>query len=297
MIAIPLLALVLVGSPQDPSTPAATSKERTTGAAAAPGLNLEQQPGMKQKGEQVPPSREPARQEAVRINDLAASIHNQADARKLVNAVAVQLTHHKHLFWAGQKFRHRVAQAEFEAVAEGALVSEDRIVGVWNEYVREIGAPEETVITAEELHKFRLADFHLSQHNWDHELLQSIWTMPNIYSTDSTGGLAAGCRALESLKLMNNIHEQFSRVHFARANVQNESPTAGVQGRPVLPPNMPPIGRRKATLATITPASGMRARSYQDPVRPAVLRYQQERGQQAYEQLVRRLFDELFPPV
>ncbi|HVM93668.1 MAG TPA: hypothetical protein VMT67_12690 [Terriglobales bacterium] len=294
MIAIPLLALVLVGAPQDSSTPPPTTKESTTGATTAPRWTPEQEKQIKQKEEQIRLSRAPARQEAVRINDLAANIHSEADARQLVNAVAEELTHHKHLFWSAQRFRHRVARAEFDAVTEGALVPEDRVVGVWNEYVREIEAPEETVITAEELHHFRVVDFQMSQRNWQRELTQSIWSMPNVYAADSAGSLADGCRALESLKLINNLHEQFSRVHFARVAVQNETATAGVQKRPEGMLRGPTMARgRLASGTTAAPAGHFHP--YEDPIRPAVRRYVQEHGQQAYDQLVRRLFDELFP--
>ncbi|HTR24893.1 MAG TPA: hypothetical protein VMI10_13015 [Terriglobales bacterium] len=295
MIAIPLLALALFGAPQD-STATATPKEPTTNAVTAPRLAPEQQQQIKHKEEQVLLSRESAREEAVRINDLAANIHAEADARKLINEVAEQLTHHKHLFWAARKFRHRVARAEFGAVTDGALVSEDRIVGIWNEYVREIEAPEETVISAEELHKFRAADFQMSQRNWQREMTQSIWSVPNIYATDSTGTLADGCRALESLKLINNIHQQFSRVHLARVPVQNERTVAGVQKGPATTLRGPTIARGRLMSGTTAAPAAARSRVYEDPIRPAVRRYVQEHGQQAYDQLVRRLFDELFPP-
>jgi hypothetical protein len=317
MFAIPLLALVLVGAPQDP--PVSTSAPTPPDAVkTAPRFSPEQEQQIKQKEEQIRLSREPERQEAVRINELAANIHSQADARKLVDAVAKQLIHQRHLFWAGQKYRHRVAHAEFAAVTDPAgLIAEDRIVALWNDYVREIKAPEEALITAAELHNFRTLDFHFSQRNWEREMSQSLWSMPNIYAVDSSGSLAEGCRALEALKLVNNLHEQFFRLHFARQQLRATTSEPGVGPKKLAAPAIT-RGRMAtaevATLDTATPRIGIsritgtttaaattagtlqgHIQRYQDPIRPAVARYQQEHGEQEYNELVRRLFDELFP--
>jgi len=297
MIAIPLLALVLAGAPQD--SPASTSAPTLPGAVkSAPRFTPEQEQRMKQKEEQFRLSREPARKEAIRINDLAANVHSEADARKLVNAVAEELTHHKHLFWAGQKYRHRVAHAEFEAVSDSAgLIAEDRIVAVWNDYVREIDAPEEALITVAELHNFRALDFHFSQHNWERDMTQSLWSMPNIYAVDSSGGLAEGCRALEALKIVNNLHEQFFRLHFARQQVGSGTANFRLGQNDVEPSTVGPknLAAPAITRGKLAASSQVHVQRYQDPIRPAVSRYRQEHGEQEYDQLVRRLFDELFP--
>jgi hypothetical protein len=46
---------------------------------------------------------------------------------------------------------------------------------------------------------------------------------------------------------------------------------------------------------SLASSSTRSARRY-NPIRPAEQRYVQEHGSQAYQQLLRRLFDELFPP-
>ena len=287
MIAIPLFALLLIGAPQD--SPASTSTPTPPEAVkTAPRFTPEQEQQIKQKEEQFRLSREPDIQEAERLNELAANIHAETDARKLVDAVAEQITHHRHLFWAGQKYRHRVAHAEFAAVSDSALIPEERIAEVWNEYVREIDAPEEALISVAELHNFRVQELHVSQHNWELEMSRSIWSMPNIYAVDSTGGLAEGCRALESLKIINNLHDQFSRVHFARQRAERETSNAEAAQKKLA---APAIGRGRVVAST-----HLRATAYVDPIRPAVARYLQEQGQHEYDQLVRLLFDELLPP-
>jgi hypothetical protein len=286
MIAIPLLAVMLIGAPQE-SAAATTSAPPVAATPQRPHLTLEQQEQIKQKMEQFKASREPERREAIRINDLAADVKSEPDARKLVDAVAEQLTHHRHLLWAAQSYRHRVAHAEFEAVSDPfRLIPEQRIVDVWNEYAREIDAPEEALITTTELHKLRAMDIHFSQHNWQMDVTRSIWSMPNIYATDGAGGPADGCRALEALKLIHDLHEQFFRVHLARQNVGNAFNSADVL--PTRPNTMVVLGR----LAT---SSSFRSQPYQDPIRAAAARYQQEHGSHGYDQLVKRLFDELLP--
>src|ERR1700733_5488921 len=287
MIAIPLFALLLIGTSQD--SPALTSTPTPPETVkTAPRFTPEQEQQIKQKKEKFRLSREPEIKEAERLNELAANLRSEADARKLVDAVAEQLTHHRHLFWAGQKYRHRVAHAEFAAVSDSALIPEERIAEVWNEYVREIDAPDEALITVAELHNFRAMDLRSSLHNWDRDMTRSLWSMPNIYAVDSTGGLAEGCRALESLKTINNLHEQFARVHAARHRVQGYvSDGDGAQKKSAATV----IGRGR--LVASTP---VHAPAYADPIRPAVARYLQEHGQHEYDQLVGLLFDELLPP-
>jgi hypothetical protein len=286
MIAIPLLALMLIGAPQESAT-ATTSAPPVAATPQRLQLAPEQQKQIKQKMEQFKASREPERKEAIRINDLAAAIKSEADARKLVDAVAEQLTHHRHLLWAAQSYRHRVAHAEFKAVSDPTqLIPEQRIVDVWNEYAREIDAPEEALLTPTELHKFRVTDIHFSQHNWQVDMTRSIWSMPNIYATDGAGGPADGCRALEALKLIHNLHEQFFRMHFDRQNVGNDFNSAdGLRTRP----------GTTIVLGQLVASSNLKSQPYRNPIPAAAARYQQEHGSHEYDQLVKRLFDELFP--
>ena len=46
------------------------------------------------------------------------------------------------------------------------LVPEHRIVDVWNQYVREIGAPDEAIVTAAEIHNMRDGSFTGAQLMW-----------------------------------------------------------------------------------------------------------------------------------
>ena len=85
MIAIPLLAALLIGAPQDSSTVTTPTPPPATSTMVRPQLTPEQQAQVKQKMEQFRASHEPIRKEAIRINDLAGNIQSEADARKLVD--------------------------------------------------------------------------------------------------------------------------------------------------------------------------------------------------------------------
>ena len=276
MIAIPLVAALLLGSPQqaDVSQPHWTPEQ------------LEQ---IKQKEEQFRRQYEPTRQRAIHINDLAGNIHSEADARAFVDAVAEELTGHRHMSWTTRRIRRRVAHAEYEAVSDPSRqIPEQRIVDIWNEYVREIDAPEETLVTVAELHNLRDSMYlGASQITWERKLGQSIWTMPNIYALDADGKVASDCRAVEALKIIHDMHDMFQNVRFARQRVQKGVlPSEAFQQR-----QLNPAQPAKAMFSS----GGLLATSIRNPIPPAVYRFQQEHGERAYQQLLRRLFAELFP--
>ena len=82
---------------------------------------------------------EHARQTATEINDLAGRIHSEADASALVDKIAALFAGALPPAWASQGIRQRLAHAEYETVSDASqLIPEQRIVDVWNEYVRKI---------------------------------------------------------------------------------------------------------------------------------------------------------------
>lgn len=278
MIAIPLVAALLLGSPQQADVP-------------QPHWTPEQLEQIRQKQEQFRQQYEPTRQRAIHINDLAGNIHSEADARAYVDAVAEELTNHRHMSWTTRSIRHRVAHAEYEAVSDPSRqIPEQRIVDIWNEYVREIDAPEEAIVTVAELHNLRDSLYlGASQYAWKRELGQSIWTMPNVYALDADGRIANGCRALEALKIIHDMHDMFQNVRFARERVQKGVlPSEAFQQRQLNPAQSGKAVFSSGDLHAISI-------SMRNPIQPAVYRFQQEHGERAYQQLLRRLFAELFP--
>jgi hypothetical protein len=88
------------------------------------------------------------KQAAIRINDLAGRINSEADASAVVSEIASLFAKELPPAWASSGIRQRVARAEYEAVRNPAkLISEQRIVDVWNQYVKEIGTPDEAIVS------------------------------------------------------------------------------------------------------------------------------------------------------
>ena len=180
-------------------------------------------PQQQQRIEQLRATFEPHRQTALRLNDMAASIHSKADAMKLVDGIENELFGHRDPLqsrlqsWITRAMRRRIAHAEFAAVSNPSnLFPEQRIVDVWNQYVREIAAPEETLVTVAEVHNLRDGMYTGSQRMWSRGGYgQSIWMMPRIYALDADGRVATGCRAIEALKILHDMEYSFLSVKSA----------------------------------------------------------------------------------
>ena len=218
------------------------------------------------------------REAAIRINDLAQQIYSEGDAVGLVSEIEVVF---------GQKLPPawfvRVAHAEYESVRDPAkLVSEQHLVDVWNQYVREIGAADEALVTVAEIHNLRDAEHTAAQLLWAWGS-QTIWTVPNVYAVGTDGKIAEGCRAVEAIRVIYDL-EQFRNLSGARDRMRRGIVASQQDTQYVTPPSsLPPLSFR------------LEARLDADPVRLAEQRYIQAHGSTAYEQLLKRFFDELFP--
>jgi len=103
----------------------------------------------------------------IKLTTLAERIHSEADAVAFVDKIAEVFAATLPPIWVTRSVRQQVAHAEFEAVSNPSrLIPEQRIADVWNRYVREIGASEEALVTAAEIHNLRDADFAVSQLWW-----------------------------------------------------------------------------------------------------------------------------------
>lgn len=266
MIVIPFALLILFGAPQQASAQTAPTSQQ----------NLEQ----------AKAAYEVYRKAAIHINDLAGNIHSEADARAFIDAVAERLAKHRYQYWTAIGIRHRLARAEYAAVADASgLIPEQRIVDVWNEYIRDIDAPAEALTTVAEVHNLRDGVNYTGQKMWERQLNQSLWTMPNVAAIDADGRIASGCRALEALKIIYNMHEWFQNLLSARERVQ----------KGVLASDLAAQRQGQATAPQGKIVGRLQAIADQNPVRLAAMRYQQEHGEGAYRSLLKRLFDELFP--
>ncbi|HTC50250.1 MAG TPA: hypothetical protein VK722_23215 [Candidatus Aquilonibacter sp.] len=224
------------------------------------------------------------RQTAIRVNGLAGKIHSQADADTIISEIAELFAKELPPIWATSNVRQRVAHAEFEAVNSPArLIPEQRIADVWNQYVREIGAPDEAIVSAAEIHNMRDGSFTTAQFLWAHGH-QTIWTMPNVYALGPDDKVADGCRALDAIRVIHDLDGFFQNLRAARERVRKGIvPSDQVKKQVGEPKSLP----RAAARLEVHPDP--------NPMRAAELRYVEEHGSVVYGLLLVRLFDELFP--
>jgi hypothetical protein len=224
------------------------------------------------------------KQSAIRINELARRIHSEADASAVVSEIAGLFAKELPPAWASGSTRQRVAHAEYESVRNPVtLIPEQRIVDVWNQYVKEIGAPDEAIVSVAEIHNMRDGSFTFAQLMWARGN-QTIWTMPDVFALGPDGRVAVSCRALDAIRVIHDLESLFQNLRGARDRLRNGIvPSEEIKKR-VGDPNAQPHGTVR-----------LEAHADTNPTRPAEQRYVQEHGTVAYDQLLARLFDALFP--
>jgi hypothetical protein len=248
-------------------------------------------PQQQHRIEQAKASFEVHRQAALRLNGMAQSIQSEGDARKFVDGVEEELFGHRDPIqsklqsWITGSMRRRVARAEFAVSGPANLIPEQRVVDVWNEYVREIGAPDDTLVTVAEVHNLRDGMYTGSQRMWSRGgFAQSLWLIPGIYARDSNGKVAGGCRAIEALKVLHDMENTFISLKSARERVQK-----GVLVSDRVKQPQPDAGQPGKTAVRLSENPAL------DLISSCARRYSQEHGQKAYNELMDRLLQELFP--
>ena len=180
------------------------------------------------------------KQAAIRINELAGRIQSEADASALVSEIAGLLAKEMPPAWASGGIRQRVAHSEYEAVRDPArLISEQRVADVWDQYAREIGAPNEAIVSVAEIHNMRDGSFAVARLMWA-QGDQTIWTMPNVYALGSDGKVADSCRALDAIRVIHDLEDLFQNLRGARDRLQKGIvPSEEVKKRVVEPSPQP----------------------------------------------------------
>lgn len=222
-------------------------------------------------------------QAAIRINDLAGRVHTEADATAYVSEIATLFANELPPAWAQDDLRHRISHAEYMSMSDASrLIPEQRIVDVWNAYVREIGGPHEAIVTVAEIHNMRDAELVVAQRMWARGI-QTVWTMPKIFAVGPNGKVAEGCRAIETVRVIHDLDALFQNLRIARDRVRKGIVLSDEIKNDVIGANLRP-----------QTVSRLEAHSDNNPVRLAEQRYSKEHGSWAYQQLLQRLFDELF---
>jgi hypothetical protein len=223
------------------------------------------------------------KQAAIRINNLAGNIHSEADADGYVSEIVSLFAEELPPVSASGGIYRRVAHAEYKAVSDpSGLIPDQRIADVWNEYVREIGAPDETLVTAAEIHNMRDAEFSTARIMWSRGS-QTVWTMPNVSALGADGKVAYGCRAVEAIRVFYDLYRFPQNLRSARERIQKGFVASEE------------FEKRDKSLAS-HPHISYRLEAHADtnPIRAAEQNYVREHGVVNYERMLKRLFDELF---
>lgn len=225
------------------------------------------------------------REQSIQLNELAAHIDSESDGKKLVDRLAALFKDELPPAWATDSMRQRLAWAEYKSATDiSSLIPEERIAEVWNRYVREIGAPDEAIVTVAEIHNLRDAQHATNQMFWEQDINRSVWTMPNIVAVGTNGKVANGCRALEAIRVIYSMDLSFENVLGARKRVQEGVAFSDELAKRANAERTP--SQHGATL-TVTHDT--------NPIRSAEQRYLRERGLVALNGLLTTLFSELFP--
>jgi hypothetical protein len=224
---------------------------------------------------------EPSRQ----INELAGNVRSLDDSRRIVDLIAAVFADDLPPAWGTRPIREQIAQAEYESASEQAqLIPEQRIVDAWNRYVTTIGASQDAVVSVAEIHNLRDGSYSAARFMWSRGT-RSIWSVPSIYATGRDGKVADGCTAVEALRVLYDLSNQFGNLEGARERVKQ-----GVSVSDTLKP-LPEGAVAKPAAGRITLSVG---RPY-NPVEDAEMRYMREHGARALNRAVEALLYDTFP--
>jgi hypothetical protein len=224
---------------------------------------------------------EQMRLQSTQLNELAGRISSMQDARTFVDGLAAVFQDELPPEWATHDLRERLANAEYLSATDPArLIPEQRVADAWNKYVRAIGAPQENLVTATEIHYLR-DTYYTSTHSiWDRGN-KNIWTMPNIYATGADGKVSNGCRAVEALRSIHDLDSYFWNM---RVGLREQVKTGVLPSDSVKKSTNKP--QRRATMIS----SG----SYENPVLTAERRYVHDHGEIAMMELANGLVNDIF---
>lgn len=224
-------------------------------------------------------------QRSLEINELASKPQSMEDARKMIDLIAEIFAKDLPPAWKTRSLRSQIAEAEYESANSApTLIPEQRVVDAWNRYIHTIGASPEALVTVAEIHNLRDGSYAASRYMWSRGT-RNIWSAPAIYATTPDEKLADGCTAVEVLRILWDISNQFGNLRGARERVQ-----AGVLVSDTLKP-LPPGATPARASGTVSMQVGMR----DDPVGEAASRYASERGTRALVGALQTLTDDLFP--
>jgi hypothetical protein len=226
------------------------------------------------------PSPTEQRETAEHLNELAANIRTPGDARRMVDFVAQLFMEVMPHALMTSSMRSRISDAEFSAVSDAnKLIPEQRLADAWNAYAESMQAPDTCKVTAPEIHYLRDSMLVTARFFWDRSHM-NFWSVPSIYATQADGGIARGCRAVESIRILWDLASQPESIKSARDGVRR-----GVLFSELL---------RQEQANSSAPATGnslTEALSYTNPMDMAQRQYIQARGNKAYRKEVIKMVE------
>jgi hypothetical protein len=224
------------------------------------------------------------RAQANAINDLAGHFQSPEDARKLVDLVAAEFSKELPPRWATRSIRGRIARTEYEAAADpGTLIPEQHVADAWNDFLEKIGAPQDSYVSAEDIHVLRDRDYVTAQLSWARGI-QNVWTVPNIYAVGADGKVANGCRALEALNILWQLGNQPEVLKGVRELIAKDERFSDMYKNPSQPP---------APGAEQGYVSAQIVRMPPNPVEQAAIRYTHDHGMRALNGAIEGLLKDL----
>jgi hypothetical protein len=119
---------------------------------------------------------------------------------------------------------------------------------------------------------------------WSRGTNQTAWTMPSIFAVGGDNKVAAGCRAVEAIRVIHDLDNLFDNLRSARERLRK-----GIVASDAIKKSM------ENTKASQKTTGRLVARIDNNPLRAAEYKYVREHGADHLYQLVEMLFEELFP--
>lgn len=241
------------------------------------------QPPSQEALRKIGEKRQRTRAHANAINDLAGHIQSPKDARKLVDLVAAEFSESLPPKWATGSIRNRIGRAEYAAFADSrALIPEQRVADAWNDYLQKIGAPQESSVTAAEIHTLRDRYYVTAQLGWA-DSDRNIWTVPGIYAIGGDGKVADGCRALEVLNVLWHLANQPELLQGTRELMKKGQRMSDIFKNPTKP-STPGSAKFSVSVRQVPP----------NPIDIAATQYAHDHGMHALNNAIEDLLKDLF---
>jgi len=239
-------------------------------------------PRLHARGRQMPAPHN-LRDETLKLNELASNIHTVADARRFIDAIADLFADDLPPAWTTNSLRARLGQAEYLTVTDPhRRIPEQHLAEIWNTYLAAIGAPDDSRVSAAEIHYLRDAFFANGRVMWDRGY-RNFWLLPSIFATNPDRTLAPACRIVESLRILYDLDRFPQNLAGAREAVAKGILTSDVLKHAQQQPRSAMGGRASLSVG----ASGG------NPVEAAAARYIRAHGMAAFTQTVETMLNSL----